>query len=106
MWQLIHLASLGWTRNTDDRNAVDVPISYGSFKAWLVLSRNDCNVVHCASVSHVDHWIGVEGAVIITQLLGFLLALAAEIGSTGIRELFLPDNSPRPNADFLGAVLR
>lgn len=40
--------------------------------------------------ARVDHWIGVEGAVIITQLLGFLLAaLAVEIGSTGIRELFL-----------------
>lgn len=37
----------------------------------------------------IDHWIGAEGAVIITQLLGFLLAaLAVEIGSAGIRELF------------------
>lgn len=40
--------------------------------------------------SRVDHLIGAEGAVIVTQLLGFLLAaLAVEIGSTGIRELFL-----------------
>lgn len=40
--------------------------------------------------ARVDHWIGAEGAVIITQLLGFLLAaLAIEIGSAGIRELFL-----------------
>lgn len=40
--------------------------------------------------ARVDHWIGAEGAVIITQLLGFLLAaLAIEIGSGGIRELFL-----------------
>lgn len=40
--------------------------------------------------ARIDHWIGAEGAVIITQLLGFLLAaLAVEIGSTGIRELFL-----------------
>ncbi len=39
--------------------------------------------------SRVDHLIGVEGAVIITQLLGFLLAaLAIQIGSEGIRELF------------------
>ena len=39
--------------------------------------------------ARIDHWIGAEGAVIITQLLGFLLAaLAVEIGSTGIRELF------------------
>lgn len=38
----------------------------------------------------INHLIGAEGAVIITQLLGFLLAaLAVEIGSTGIRELFL-----------------
>jgi len=38
----------------------------------------------------IDKFIGAEGAVIITQLLGFLLAaLAIEIGSTGIRELFL-----------------
>ena len=40
--------------------------------------------------TRVDRWIGAEGAVIITQLLGFLLAaLAIEIGSAGIRELFL-----------------
>lgn len=38
----------------------------------------------------VDRWIGAEGEVIATQLLGFLLAaLAIEIGSTGIKELFL-----------------
>ncbi len=38
----------------------------------------------------IDKWIGPEGAVIITKLLGFLLAaLAVEIGSAGIRELFL-----------------
>jgi len=39
--------------------------------------------------AHVDHWIGVEGAVIITQLLGSAGSMAVEIGSTGIRELFL-----------------
>lgn len=38
----------------------------------------------------IDHLIGSEGALIITKLLGFLLAaLAVEIGSAGIRELFL-----------------
>ena len=38
----------------------------------------------------IDHLLGAEGGVIITQLLGFLLAaLAVEIGSAGIRELFL-----------------
>lgn len=40
--------------------------------------------------NRIDHLLGAEGAVIITQLLGFLLAaLAIEIGSAGIRELFL-----------------
>ncbi len=48
--------------------------------SWLILRF--CN--------YVDKWIGAEGEVIITQLLGFLLAaLAVEIGSAGIRELFL-----------------
>lgn len=40
--------------------------------------------------SRIDKLIGAEGAVIVTQLLGFLLAaLAVEIGSAGIKELFL-----------------
>ncbi len=40
--------------------------------------------------ARIEHWIGVEGAMIITQLLGFLLAaLAVELGSAGIRQLFL-----------------
>ncbi len=40
--------------------------------------------------SLVDRWIGAEGALIATKLLGFLLAaLAIEIGSGGIRELFM-----------------
>lgn len=40
--------------------------------------------------SRVDRLIGAEGAIIATKLLGFLLAaLAVEIGSEGIRELFL-----------------
>lgn len=39
--------------------------------------------------TRIERWIGMEGAVIATQLLGFLLAaLAIEIGSEGIRELF------------------
>ncbi|MEH2322356.1 MAG: MarC family protein [Nostoc sp.] len=50
------------------------------FVTWLILRL--ANVI--------DQWIGAEGGVIVTQLLGFLLAaLAVEIGSTGIRELFL-----------------
>lgn len=40
--------------------------------------------------ARIDRWIGAEGAIIVTQLLGFLLAaLAVEIGSQGIRELFM-----------------
>ncbi|MDX2212241.1 MAG: MarC family protein [Oculatellaceae cyanobacterium bins.114] len=40
--------------------------------------------------SQIDKLIGEEGAIIATKLLGFLLAaLAVEIGSEGIRELFL-----------------
>lgn len=46
---------------------------------WLILRL----------ASNIDKWIGSEGEVIITQLLGFLLAaLAIEIGSHGIKELF------------------
>ncbi|NJL37911.1 MAG: MarC family protein [Leptolyngbyaceae cyanobacterium SL_5_9] len=38
----------------------------------------------------IDKWMGAEGAIIVTKILGFLLAaLAVEIGSAGIRELFL-----------------
>lgn len=40
--------------------------------------------------SQIDHLIGAEGAIIVTQLSGFLLAaLGIEIGSVGIKELFL-----------------
>ncbi|MBD2166623.1 MarC family protein [Calothrix membranacea FACHB-236] len=50
------------------------------FMSWLILRLG----------TYIDKWIGAEGGVIITQLFGFLLAaLAVEIGSTGIRELFL-----------------
>lgn len=38
--------------------------------------------------ARIDKWIGPEGAIIATQLLGFLLAaLAIEIGVGGLREL-------------------
>ncbi len=37
----------------------------------------------------INAWIGAQGVLIVAQLLGFLLAaLAIEISSTGIRELF------------------
>ncbi|BAY22315.1 MarC-related protein [Calothrix sp. NIES-2100] len=49
------------------------------FMSWVILRLG----------THIDKWIGAEGGVIATQLFGFLLAaLAVEIGSTGIRELF------------------
>lgn len=50
------------------------------FITWLIMRQ----------AGHLDQWIGPDGALIITKLLGFLLAaLAVEIGSGGIRELFL-----------------
>lgn len=50
------------------------------FVTWLIMRQ----------AGYFDKWIGDEGALIITKLLGFLLAaLAVEIGSGGIRELFL-----------------
>ncbi|NJO43134.1 MAG: MarC family protein [Cyanobacteria bacterium CRU_2_1] len=48
--------------------------------SWLIFRQ----------ANRIAHWIGAEGALIATKLLGFLLAaLAVEIGSAGIRELFL-----------------
>lgn len=46
---------------------------------WLIVRES----------ARIDHLLGAEGAIIITQILGFLLAaLAIEIGSAGIRALF------------------
>lgn len=60
--------------------SVIVGIITAMFVTWLIVRQ----------VGRINHWLGPEGAMIITQLLGFLLAaLAVEIGSTGIRELFL-----------------
>lgn len=59
--------------------SVVVGIVAAMFVTWFIVRQS----------ARIDHWLGAEGAVIITQLLGFLLAaLAVEIGSTGIRELF------------------
>lgn len=59
--------------------SVIVGILAAMFVTWLLLRL----------ANNIDKWIGAEGEVIITQLLGFLLAaLAVEIGSAGIRELF------------------
>lgn len=60
--------------------SVVVGIVAAMLVSWIILRQ----------ASHIDQWIGPEGALIITKLLGFLLAaLAVEIGSSGIRELFL-----------------
>jgi len=60
--------------------SVVVGIVAAMLVSWLILRQ----------ASRIDEWIGPEGALIITKLLGFLLAaLAVEIGSAGIRELFL-----------------
>ncbi|MEH2287598.1 MarC family protein [Nostoc sp.] len=59
---------------------VVVGILGAMFVTWLILRLANL----------IEQWIGAEGGVIVTQLLGFLLAaLAVEIGSGGIRELFL-----------------
>lgn len=68
------------SESPDAHLSVVVGIVAAMFVTWLIVRQS----------AIVDKWIGAEGAVIITQLLGFLLAaLAVEIGSAGIRELFL-----------------
>jgi multiple antibiotic resistance protein len=60
--------------------SVVIGIVAAMFVSWLILRL----------ANQLDKWIGAEGEVIITQLLGFILAaLAVEIGSAGIKELFL-----------------
>ncbi|MFN6561518.1 MAG: MarC family protein [Nostoc sp. ChiSLP01] len=60
--------------------SIAVGILAAMFVTWLILRLANL----------IDQWIGAEGGVIVTQLLGFVLAaLAVEIGSTGIKELFL-----------------
>jgi multiple antibiotic resistance protein len=59
--------------------SVTLGIIAAMFVTWLLLRL----------ANSIDKLIGAEGEVIITQLLGFLLAaLAVEIGSAGIKELF------------------
>ncbi|MBD2463800.1 MarC family protein [Oscillatoria sp. FACHB-1407] len=61
-----------------------VSVAIGILSAMLV------TWIIVRQASQIDKLIGEEGAIIATQLLGFLLAaLAVEIGSEGIRELFL-----------------
>ncbi len=60
--------------------SVVIGIIAAMFVSWLIVRL----------AGRIDPLLGQEGALIITKLLGFLLAaLAVEIGSTGIRELFL-----------------
>lgn len=62
------------------RTSVAAGIVSAMFVTWIIVRQ----------ASHIDRWIGQEGALIATKLLGFLLAaLAVEIGSGGIKELFL-----------------
>ncbi len=68
------------SESTHPHISVIVGIVAAMFVSWLILRQ----------ANFIDKWFGAEGEVIVTQLLGFLLAaLAVEIGSAGIRELFL-----------------
>lgn len=60
--------------------SVIVGIVAAMLVSWIILRQ----------AVRINDWIGPQGAIIIIKLLGFLLAaLAVEIGSAGIRELFL-----------------
>lgn len=60
--------------------SVVVGIVAAMLVSWIILRQ----------ALRINEWIGPQGAIIIIKLLGFLLAaLAVEIGSAGIRELFL-----------------
>ena len=68
------------SESPDARLSVAVGIVAAMGVSWFIVRQ----------ATRINHWLGAEGAVIVTQLLGFLLAaLAVEIGSIGIRELFL-----------------
>ncbi len=68
------------SESPDAHLSVVVGIGAAMLVTWFIVRQ----------AGRIDRLIGAEGAVIITQLLGFLLAaLAIEIGSGGIRALFL-----------------
>ena len=68
------------SQSPEARISVVIGIVAAMIVTWFIVRQ----------ASRIDKFIGAEGAVIITQLLGFLLAaLAVEIGSSGIKELFL-----------------
>ncbi len=63
----------------EDHLSVAIGIVAAMLVTWFIVRQ----------AMRINQWIGAEGAVIATQLLGFLLAaLAIEIGSSGLRELF------------------
>ena len=67
------------SQSPEARISVVIGIVAAMIVTWFIVRQ----------ASRIDKFIGAEGAVIITQLLGFLLAaLAVEIGSSGIKELF------------------
>jgi multiple antibiotic resistance protein len=67
----------------------DSPDAHGSVIVGIIAAMGITWLI-MRQASRIDHLLGAEGAVIATKLLGFLLAaLAVEIGSAGIRELFL-----------------
>ncbi len=68
------------SESPDAHLSVAIGIAAAMVVTWFIVRQ----------ASRIDKLIGAEGAVIVTQLLGFLLAaLAVEIGSAGIKELFL-----------------
>jgi len=67
------------SESPDAHVSVVVGITLAMFVSWIIVRQ----------AGHIDKLIGSEGALIVTRLLGFLLsALAIEIGSAGIRDLF------------------
>ncbi|NJP12321.1 MAG: MarC family protein [Leptolyngbyaceae cyanobacterium RU_5_1] len=59
--------------------SVVIGILSAMFVTWIIVRQ----------ATQIDRWIGIQGSLIVTKLLGFLLAaLAVEIGSEGIRTLF------------------
>ncbi|NJN85768.1 MAG: MarC family protein [Leptolyngbyaceae cyanobacterium SL_7_1] len=60
--------------------SVAIGIVTAMIVTWLIVRQ----------AGRISKWIGAEGATIATKILGFLLAaLAVQIGSEGIKELFL-----------------
>lgn len=68
------------SQSPDARISVVVGIISAMLITWIIVRQS----------VYIDQWMGAQGAMIAVKLLGFLLAaLAIEIGSAGIRELFL-----------------